>query len=162
MIRMEFTTYEIAFRLDVSEETVRRWIRTGLLKADDSSGKYLVKEEDLQQFLKRRGTPASKAVSWLASVGAAGMRATAPGVAFAASNLANTAALSGLKLYKVLSGIEKVGADELSAMIDDVDKSIGSLRDNLHVLREQETKLETQIKELEEIRSKLSASESVS
>nr|NNM89485.1 helix-turn-helix domain-containing protein [Bacilli bacterium] len=152
---MAFTTYEIAYRLDVSEETVRRWIRTGLLKADDATGKYLVQEEDLQQFLKKRGTPAGKAMSWLASMGAAGVRATSPGVAFAASNMVTTAALSGLKLYKVLSGLETVGSDELSGMIDEVDKSMVSLRENLNVLRDQASKIEAQIHELEEIKTKL-------
>lgn len=154
---MEFTTYEIAFRLHVSEETVRRWIRTGQLKADDSSGKYLVKEEDLQQFLQKRGNPASRAVSWLTGLSSAGVRAAVPGVAFAASNLATTAALSGLKLYKVLSGLETVGADELSYMIDEVDKSIVSLQDNLQLIMEQKSKLEANITELQEIRAKLAS-----
>ncbi len=152
---MFFTTYEIAYRLDVSEETVRRWIRTGQLKADDSTGKYLVKEEDLQAFVQRRGNPASRAVSWLASVGSAGVRAAAPGIAFAASNIATNAALSGLKLYKVLSGLEQVGADELSSMIDEIDKSIASLQDNLKLIVEQKQKLEDNIDELKEIRLKL-------
>ena len=150
-----FTTYEIAYRLNVTEETVRRWIRTGQLKADDATGKYLVKEEDLQIFLHRRGNPASRAVSWLASMGGAGVRAAAPGIAFAASNIATTAALSGLKLYKVLSGLETVGADELSMMIDEIDKSVASLQDNLKLIMEQKEKLESNINELQEIRLKL-------
>lgn len=152
---MEFTTYEIAYRLNVSEETVRRWIRTHQLPANDVSGKYLVKEEDLQQFLSRRGTPAGKAVSWLASLSSAGVRAAAPGVAFAATNMMTSAALSGLKLYKVLSGAEQVGADELSHMIDDVDKSIASLQENLRLIMEQKDKLESGIAEWQEIREKL-------
>ncbi len=152
---MFFTTYEIAYRLNVSEETVRRWIRTGQLKADDSTGKYLVKEEDLQLFLQRRGNPASRAVSWLASMSSAGVRAAAPGFAFAASNIATSAALSGLKLYKVLSGLETVGADELSNMIDEIDKSLVSLQDNLKLILEQKDKIEANISELQEIRTKL-------
>lgn len=152
---MEFTTYEIAYRLNVSEETVRRWIRTGMLRADDHSGKYLVKEEDLQSFLQRRGTPAGKAVSWLASVGSAGVRAAAPGVAYAASNIATGAALSGLKLYKVLSGLEQIGADELSIMIEEIDKNIASLHDSLKAVDQQKLKLESGIAELVEIRDKL-------
>lgn len=153
---MEYTTYEIAYRLNVSEETVRRWIRTGQLKADDTSGKYLVKDEELQQFLSRRGSPAGKAMSWLASVGSAGVRAAAPGVAFVASNVMTSAALSGLKLYKVLSGLEKLGADELSMMIDEIDKSITSLEESLKLVDDQKQKIEDGIRELEEIRAKLS------
>jgi len=152
---MEYTTFEVAYRLNVSEETVRRWIRTGQLKADDSSGKYMIADEELQAFLRRRGSPAGKAMSWLASVGTAGVRAAAPGMAYAASNLMTSAALSSLKLYKVLSGIEKVGADELSLMIDEVDKSLQSLQENLQLVEEQKAKLEAGIRELQEIRVKL-------
>ncbi len=152
---MEFTTYEIAYRLNVSEETVRRWIRTGLLPADDSSGKYLVKEEDLHRFIQHRGTPAGKAMSWLATMGSAGVRAAAPGVAYAASSLATNAVLSGLKMYKVLTGIEKIGADELSVMIEEIDKSIASLHESLAAVEQQKQKLEDGIKELEDIREKL-------
>ncbi len=152
---MEFTTYEIAYRLNVSEESVRRWIRTGQLKADDFSGKYLIKEEDLQAFLSRRGSRTGKAVSFLASIGGAGMRAAAPGVAFAASNIATSAALSGLRLYKVLSGIETVGADELSVMIDEIDKNVVSLQENLQLILDQKEKIESGISELKEIREKL-------
>lgn len=153
--QVEFTTFEVAYRLNVSEETVRRWIRTGQLKADDSSGKYLIRDEDLQQFLRRRGTPAGKAMSWLATVGGAGVRAAAPGVAYAATSVMTSAALSGIKLYKVLSGLETVGADELSVMVDEIDKSLASLRENLQVIEEQKAKLEAGVQELEEIRAKL-------
>lgn len=152
---VEFTTYEVAYRLHVSEETVRRWIRTGQLHADDSSGKYMISEEDLQSFLRRRGTPAGRAMTWLASMSTAGVRAAAPSVAFAAAGVMTGAALSGLRLYKVLSGLEKVGADELSMMIEDIDKSMASLRENLHLLMDQKEKLESSIAEMEEIRGKL-------
>ncbi len=154
---MEFTTFEVAYRLRVSEETVRRWIRTGQLRANDQTGQYMIKEEDLQQFLRRRGSTAGRTMSRLASMGSAGVRAALPGIAFAASNVVTTAALSGLKLYKVLSGLEQVGADELSLMIDEVDKSLASLRSNLDMIVEQKAKLETNIAELEEIRAKLAA-----
>lgn len=97
---MEFTTYEIAYRLNVSEETVRRWIRTGQLKADDTSGKYLVKEEDLQAFLNRRSSRTGKAVSWLASIGGAGVRAAAPGVALQLPILQRLLRCQGLNYIK--------------------------------------------------------------
>ncbi len=154
---MEFTTFEVAYRLRVSEETVRRWIRTGQLRANDQTGQYMIKEEDLQQFLRRRGSAAGKTMSRIASMGSAGVRAAIPGLAFAASNMMTSAALSGLKLYKVLSGMEQVGADELSTMIDEIDKSLTSLRSNLELIVDQKAKLETSIAELEEIRAKLAA-----
>lgn len=155
---MEFTTYEVAFRLQVSEETVRRWIRTGQLRADDSSGKYLIKEEDLEQFLRRRGHPAGKAFSWLASVGSASVRAAAPGVAYAASNVMTATALTGLKLYKVLSGLETLGPDEMSLLIDEIDKSVLGLQESLKVVNDQKAKLEDGIRELQEVRAKLTQS----
>lgn len=152
---MEFTTYEVAYRLKVSEETVRRWIRTGQLKADESNGKYMIREDDLEQFLRRRGNPAGKTLSWLASVGGAGVRAAAPGMAFAASSVAASAALTGIRLYKVLSGLETLGPDEMSQLIEEIDKTMHSLEESLLAVNEQKAKLESGIRELQEMRAKL-------
>ncbi|KUO97076.1 helix-turn-helix domain-containing protein [Ferroacidibacillus organovorans] len=152
---MEFTTYEVAYRLGVSEETVRRWIRTGLLPAVDQGGKYLIKDEDLQSFLRRRGTPAGRAMNWLATVSSAGVRAAAPGIAFAANNIVTSAALSGLRLYKVLAGDEAVSSDEMSHLLDEIDKSAASLRENLLTLEEQRKKVEESLAELDEIKQRL-------
>lgn len=48
----KYTVKEIASRFDVSEETVRRWIRSGKLKASKSSKKEgnIITEEDLYNF----------------------------------------------------------------------------------------------------------------
>jgi excisionase family DNA binding protein len=48
---------EVAERLDVGEETVRRWIRSGDLAALDLGGRragYRIRESDLEAFLQAR------------------------------------------------------------------------------------------------------------
>ncbi len=52
------TVQKIAHRLDVHEQTVRRWLRSGELTGvllGDKAG-YRVREEDLEEFLRARGT----------------------------------------------------------------------------------------------------------
>lgn len=47
-----YNTKEIADLLDINEETVRRWVRSGLLKAERSSKKQgnIIHEVDLFEF----------------------------------------------------------------------------------------------------------------
>ena len=49
------TVEEIAARLKVTEQTVRRWLRSGALVGRNFSGRtgYRVREVDLQHFLDR-------------------------------------------------------------------------------------------------------------
>jgi excisionase family DNA binding protein len=51
---MFLSTKEIAKQLQVGEDTVRRWIRTGQLHAVLLNSKYRVSQNDLKQFLKER------------------------------------------------------------------------------------------------------------
>lgn len=48
-----YNTKEIADLLDINEETVRRWVRSGLLKAERSSKKQgnIIHEVDLFEFI---------------------------------------------------------------------------------------------------------------
>ena len=48
------TVKEIATQLNVSIHTVRQWIKWGKLKAEHTVTGYIVKEEDLQEFLSKR------------------------------------------------------------------------------------------------------------
>jgi excisionase family DNA binding protein len=63
------TTKEISESLNVSEETVRRWIRNGDLDAQLDGKSYLVDEETLKKFIQERakipGTTISKTASLL-------------------------------------------------------------------------------------------------
>jgi excisionase family DNA binding protein len=47
------TTEEIAKILNVSKETIRRYIRDGLLPAIRLRGLYRVKREDFEEFVKQ-------------------------------------------------------------------------------------------------------------
>ena len=50
------TTKEIAKRLNIHVETVRRWLRTGALRGVQVGGKsgYRIREMDLDEFLRSR------------------------------------------------------------------------------------------------------------
>jgi excisionase family DNA binding protein len=47
------TVQDIAERLQVSEQTVRRWIKTGQLPAIELGGQYRVSPDDFREFLKK-------------------------------------------------------------------------------------------------------------
>jgi len=50
------TTEEIALKLIISEETVRRYIRQGDLRALKLRGVYRVRREDFERFLENHMT----------------------------------------------------------------------------------------------------------
>jgi excisionase family DNA binding protein len=49
-------TKDIAKRLDIHVETVRRWLRTGALRGVHVGGKggYRIRQSDLEEFLRSR------------------------------------------------------------------------------------------------------------
>lgn len=83
MVMNTYTVSQISEMLDTQEETVRRWIRDGKLKAVKTSNKTgnIVTEEDLNEFLRR--TPKYSNVA-LASLAGAGMIAGYTGIVAAA------------------------------------------------------------------------------
>lgn len=50
------TVQELADRLEVAEATVRRWIKSGELRAIDIGKGWRIADADLQCFLKARET----------------------------------------------------------------------------------------------------------
>lgn len=52
--RPYLTTEDIAEQLHISVYTVRRYIRSGKLKAVKLEGAYRVRREDFEQFLRER------------------------------------------------------------------------------------------------------------
>ncbi|MCZ8180886.1 MAG: helix-turn-helix domain-containing protein [Rhizobium sp.] len=50
------TVPDLAQRLDVSEATVRQWIRSGALRAIDVGRGWRIADADLERFLKARET----------------------------------------------------------------------------------------------------------
>jgi excisionase family DNA binding protein len=69
MVGKLLSTKEISDMLKVSEETVRRWIRTGELKAVQEGKSYLVAPEELNKFTQKKsetpGTSLSKMTNLL-------------------------------------------------------------------------------------------------
>jgi excisionase family DNA binding protein len=53
------TTQEIAERLGIHVETVRRWLRTGSLRGVYVGGKggYRIRQNDLEEFLRSKENP---------------------------------------------------------------------------------------------------------
>jgi excisionase family DNA binding protein len=53
-----FTVEEVARRLTVHEETIRRWIRNGELQAIDLGGAagYRISQGELNRFIRERAT----------------------------------------------------------------------------------------------------------
>jgi len=51
-----FTLHEVALVLKVSDSTVRRWIRTGVLTAYKvgQRGQLRIREEDLERYLEKQ------------------------------------------------------------------------------------------------------------
>ena len=48
-----YTTEEVADLLKVNKESVRRWVRSGKLKAVKLSGKFIrISQDDLNQFVE--------------------------------------------------------------------------------------------------------------
>ncbi|WP_424768535.1 helix-turn-helix domain-containing protein [Paenibacillus sp. sgz302251] len=51
----KFTTKQIGDELGVTEETVRRWIRAGLLSAELSGKTYYIPENEVKNFTESKG-----------------------------------------------------------------------------------------------------------
>ncbi|MEH7503752.1 helix-turn-helix domain-containing protein [Neobacillus drentensis] len=71
------TTKEISELLNVSEETVRRWIRNGDLDAQLDGKSYLVDEETLNKFIQERAKVPGTTISKMAPLWGGGAIATA-------------------------------------------------------------------------------------
>lgn len=54
--------------LNVSEETVRRWIRTGDLKAIQEGKSYLVEKEDLMKLVQQKASTTNSSIGKMASL----------------------------------------------------------------------------------------------
>lgn len=62
------TTKEISEMLKVSEETVRRWIRTGDLKAIQEGKGYLVEKKDLMKLVQEKSTATNSSIGKMATL----------------------------------------------------------------------------------------------
>lgn len=51
-----YTIKDISEKLNLMPPAIRAHIRAGNLKATKINGAYLIKQEDLDEFLKRRGS----------------------------------------------------------------------------------------------------------
>jgi excisionase family DNA binding protein len=146
------TTKEISDLLNVSEETVRRWIRSGDLEASLDGKSYLVEEAVLEKFLQEKskvsGTSVSKMVNNMAAGGA-----IAGGLAAAAVNPVLGAGILGLAAL-VKKGISKSGdikGKTLDQNLNNHSLELKDIEDYIQALHRKKKKaeLEFQMKLLE-------------
>lgn len=62
------TTKEISEMLKVSEETVRRWIRSGELKATQEGKSYLVEKTELVKLVQKKANATNSSIGKMASL----------------------------------------------------------------------------------------------
>lgn len=144
------TTKEISDLLNVSEETVRRWIRSGELKAALDGKSYLVEEKVLEKFLEEKARVSGTSISKMANnLGiATGIGATAAAVnPFLGVGILGIAALVNKGLKK--SGDPKrnpLSQNQSNEPVDlkDIEDFIASLR-----RKKKKVELEFQMKLLE-------------
>lgn len=141
------TTKEISQMLNVSEETVRRWIRNKDLKAQQEGKSYIVDKDDLIDFVKKKaeeGTTTSigKMASILPIAGAI--------LGGPAGLVAGGATASISKVIKMINSktqaenIDKPRNDSAKQSLEDIEEYIGSLE-----RQKRKLELEHQMKLLE-------------
>lgn len=72
-MRKILTTKKVSEALNVSEETVRRWIRSGQLKAKQNGKSYLIEKSELVNLAKKQSNMSGTTIAKInAMAGAAG------------------------------------------------------------------------------------------
>ena len=142
------TTKEISDLLNVSEETVRRWIRSGELKATLDGKSYLVEEKMLEKFLEEKAKVSGTSIAKMAN-----NLGIAAGVGAATVNPLLGAGILGLAAF-VNKGLKKSGDPKRNQLsqnqsnepvdLKDVEDYIASLR-----RKKKKVELEFQMKLLE-------------
>ncbi|WP_026696031.1 helix-turn-helix domain-containing protein [Peribacillus kribbensis] len=120
------STKEISEMLNVSEETVRRWIRTGELEATQDGKSYVVDDSKLEDFVEKKssvpGTSLSKMQNLIEMVG---------------SNLLNNAKakdVAGLGVEFLTKSLNKIKTAEFGQVNpdsyepEDIEEKIESLK----------------------------------
>jgi excisionase family DNA binding protein len=133
-------TKVISERLNVSEETVRRWIRTGELPATSQDGKsYVVDESDLHAFVKKKAaTPGTS----LSKKNLGSLLSIAKAVPVAGAVVGGAAALKG---KDIASNLLSMGLDKWrkeSSKKESQEVVIEDWEDYLETLHRQKKKLE--------------------
>lgn len=136
MVKILYTTKDVSELLNVSEETVRRWIRSGDLEAKFDGKSYFIEEEVLNRYLKEKGKGSAAKFS---KIGAA--------AAMAAVNplLGATFGLASLAKKKFQDTKEENGSSSEQAFdVKDIDDYIQALQ-----RKKKKLELEHQLKLLE-------------
>ena len=137
---MYLTIKDVAAMMNVSEETVRRWIRDGKLAAEDMGGRlgYRILQEDFEKFSKLRN--ATSAASCIAGASVATQVGAGVGAIFGGP--------VGLAVGGVLGGI--VGKTFMTL-------TTGNKDEQKKILDENRLKLEARKYEIEQTKIELEA-----
>ncbi|USK60405.1 helix-turn-helix domain-containing protein [Peribacillus asahii] len=132
------TTKEISQILNVSEETVRRWIRNKDLKASQEGKSYLVDKDDLIEFVKEKAKEGTNT-----SIGKMASLLPIAGAIFAgpAGLVAGGATASLSKIIKMINSKTESSKTDKS-VIDLEEKSIAEIEDYINALKRQKKKLD--------------------
>lgn len=121
------TTKEISQNLKVSEESVRRWIRNGELKATQEGKSYLVDETDLERFVQEKAkvgsTSIGKMAAFLPLIGVVGGPAAGliAGATAAITNKINSKA-NNTEISKSQANVDEQSVLEIENYIEDLER----------------------------------------
>lgn len=135
------TTKEISKILSVSEETVRRWIRTNDLKAIQEGKSYLVDSNDLTEFVQKKAKEGTTTIGKIASLlPIVGGDIAAPGGIIASG----TAMVANASISKIIKMINSKGkATEKEILQNNMKKhSLEEIEDYLDALIHQRRKID--------------------
>ncbi|RFB12753.1 helix-turn-helix domain-containing protein [Bacillus sp. HNG] len=117
--------------LNVSEETVRRWIRTQELKAHQEGKSYIVKKDDLIEFVKEKAKEGTTSIGKMASL------LPIAGV------IAGGATASITKMIKMINSKTDVAKSEKAVQNEVVDTlSIAEIEESIVALERKKKKLD--------------------
>lgn len=126
------TTKEISATLNVSEETVRRWIRNHDLKARQEGKSYLVTRDDLIEFVEKKAAAGTST-----SIGKMASLLPIAGV------VVGGAAASISKIIKMIDLNAKSAVIDKQASQTNIEKqSLEEIEDYINTLKRQKKKLE--------------------
>lgn len=149
-----YTVKQVAEQADVSEETVRRWIRSGKLEATQPSRKQgnTITEESLTRFAAASPTNAARLAGLIGgAIAIAPIAAVSPLGAATLAIATATKLLSGVHFSSNNSSELNESAKSLALALRDASEEADRLRASIKKKREMVDELTAQIREEQEL-----------
>lgn len=145
----EYNVKQIAEMLNTNPETVRRWIRSGKLEANQSSKKSgnIISEQSLENFV--RNTP--KYAGLLSSIASFSVAATAFGLPLAFSLPLQVANLV-VQLKNLDNPSENYTADQISSILkEEIQRAEKSLSKKADLVKQLQSEIDAEKKRIDEL-----------